>query len=101
MSDTTGDSYPHGDAGPDSESGPVEDDAPDGADETVADSADMTADGSLSPVMTGDGSPTTDAGDTEHSVEQTAQGKPHAHATQHNPNALVEGGRVATAEDME
>lgn len=103
MSDSTN-NYPQGEAGPDSESGPVDAAESDGARESRSgeprssrvgedDRADTAEDGSLAPTATAVGSPTVDAG--------TAPGDVHATQTDHDPSALVEGNRVATAEDME
>lgn len=94
---TTTSNYPDGDAGPDSESGPVDDAAVDGADDAAADTtADLDGDGSLGPGSTATGGAT-----DPH--EDGARGPGGVHATQvdHNPDSLVEHGRVATAEDME
>jgi len=102
MTSETSNSYPTGDAGSDSESGTVDAAQPEGADESVeqADSAELTEDGSLGAGSTAVGSPTS-GGLTEADVDATVAGKPAATPQQSNPNSLIEGNRVATAEDME
>jgi hypothetical protein len=92
-------SYPTGDAGSDSESGTVDAGAADGADQSQEHEADVTDDGSLSPVSSATGSPTSmnselapDAGD-----DHLPDVDPHSG----RPDALIQGNRVATAEDME
>lgn len=94
---TTTRNYPEGEAGPDSESGPVDDTDVDGADEAAdATGADLVSDGSL-----GAGSTATGGATEPRQDGSTGPGGARATPVDHHPEALVEHGRVATPEDME
>ncbi|MCU1406077.1 MAG: hypothetical protein JWQ43_2380 [Glaciihabitans sp.] len=99
MTHATPSSYPEGEAGPDSQTGPVDAFAPDGADESVPGPVSLAEDGSLSANSSATGSPTSMNGELTGGSDEDEV--PEVEPDTANPNALIEGNRVATAEDME
>lgn len=94
-------SYPHGEAGPDTESGPVNAAAPEGSDYEDRVSANTSDEEVLSAGSSAKGSPTSGAGVSEAAVDATVSGKPVTRSDTPHPEALIEGNRVVTAKDME